>query len=126
MLPPRQLPQVWKTHQVHGSLAVGQSKPEPFQEQRSSYLTRVGFLAELRSEVLVVRPNYERMLCSLQPVPPLLQSYHYCQLLTVSNVVVSLCRGQSCEEEGTRINLLVPRAEIVMPLPKSLRHPPQP
>ena len=59
------------------------------------------------SEVLVVRPDENGVLGSLQPVPPLLEGHVDGQKFPVSHVIIPLGRGESSGQEGDRVDELV-------------------
>lgn len=51
-------------------------------------------------KVAVISDDLKLVLCPLWPVSPLLQSEFDCKQLTVSDVIIPLCRGQFIGEEG--------------------------
>ena len=58
-------------------------------------------------KVPMVRPHQERMLSTLQPVPPLLERQLDGQQLPVTHVVPGFRRAQPVGEEGAGVDLAV-------------------
>ena len=79
-------------------------------------------------QVFVVGPYNEWLLCSLQPMSPLLEIQHHCQEFPVFYIIVSLCRGEMTGEIGTGVLGCGPweSARRGLPLPQYQRHPPPP
>ena len=93
---------------VAGPRSIGEGKVEPGKEECPSGLAGVQSLGGMEVfKVFMVRPYQKRQFSPLEPVPPFFQRQLDGEELTVPNVIISLCRGQTSGVEGTGVQLLV-------------------
>ena len=95
---------------VFETRAVGQGEVKPAEEEGPSGLARVKVFRNLEVlQVLVVGPEQECMLGTLQPVPPLLEGHLDGQQLPITDVVPRLCGTQPMGVEGAGVDLAIRR-----------------
>lgn len=81
-------------HDVPRPRPVGGSRKEATKEQDPPGLTRAeGFSRTDVLQVFMVGPDHERLLRTLKPVSPLLESQFYRQQFAVSDVIIPFCGG---------------------------------
>lgn len=87
---------------------IREHKIETIEEKGPPSLSRVETPGLLHIfQIFMVRPNQERVLGPLKPMPPLFQGHLDCQKLPITHIIIPFSRRETRGEEGARVEFAI-------------------